>query len=94
MKAATQRECLPGLFSEPVRELSKPKTEVVKELARREAAADRILERLQQGPALNTELVHIAMNLTARVSELRQRGYEIVAERVEAGVFRYRLVKP
>jgi hypothetical protein len=66
---------------------------VAVELKRRHAAADRVLARLEQCSALNTELVTIAMNLTARVSELRQRGYQIDAERVSAGVYRYRLIR-
>lgn len=75
-------------------DLPKPTSPVVKELARREAAADRILALLQERPRLNTELIHEAMNLTGRISDLRKRGYHINATLVSKGVWRYELVKP
>jgi len=56
-----------------------------------------LLERLQRGPLTNVEGVAElrVLNLTARVSELRQAGHDVVAERTqEPGVWVYRLAKP
>lgn len=53
----------------------------------------KILERLQQGPATNTELIAIAQRFGARLHDLKKAGYKIATERsdVEAGIFVYRL---
>lgn len=53
----------------------------------------KILERLRQSPATNVELVHIAMNLTGRISEIRQAGFSIVGKRLHDGVWEYRLIE-
>lgn len=37
-----------------------------------------ILQRLQQGRVSNTELSHLALKYTSRISDLRERGYRIV----------------
>ncbi len=54
----------------------------------------RLLERLRRGPLTNVEgVVDLnILNLTARVSELRQAGYDVKAQRGSAGVWTYRLV--
>lgn len=54
----------------------------------------RILDRLRRGPMTNVEAVVDlrVMNTTARISELRQAGYEITAQRGSEGVWTYRLV--
>jgi hypothetical protein len=54
-----------------------------------------ILDRLEQGPATNTELVQIAQRFGARVKELRDAGYVIKQEAVShaRGVHRYWLTK-
>jgi hypothetical protein len=54
----------------------------------------RLLERLRRGPVTNVECVIDLriMNTTARVSELRQAGYNVKAHRGSAGVWTYRLV--
>jgi len=61
------------------------------ELQRRASAKDRILTRLQQGPALNTELNDICFRYGARILELRKE-WRIVKEPVKAGVYRYTLM--
>jgi len=50
-----------------------------------------LLDRLRKGPATNVELmVELRiLNLTARASECRQAGYDIRAERVKGGTWRY-----
>lgn len=46
----------------------------------------RLLLRLREGPATRRELTAIALNPTARVSDLRKAGYDIrVTERRESG---------
>lgn len=41
-----------------------------------------ILERLRRGPATNRQLMSIALNYRARISDLRAHGYDVqVAER-------------
>lgn len=46
---------------------------------------DSILERLQAGPLLNSELCKMGLNHTARISNLRKEGYDIVCTRVPGG---------
>jgi hypothetical protein len=60
-------------------------------LSRQNAA---ILARLQAGPATRRELTDIALNVTARVSELRDAGFDVrVVERnTVTGRTVYRLV--
>lgn len=69
---------------------------VVKELARREKAADRILERLKIGPATNYQLCVPEIGglraCGARIPELREEGYDIKAEHVKGGTWLYTLV--
>jgi hypothetical protein len=61
----------------------------VERLSRQCAA---ILERLRRGPATNVELVRIALNHTARISDLRKHGHDIrVTKRNAEGVFWYGL---
>ncbi len=50
-----------------------------------------LLARLRKGPATNVELmVELRiLNLTARASECRQAGYDIRAERMKGGTWRY-----
>lgn len=54
-----------------------------------------ILARLEQGPATRRELTEIALNVTARVSELRRHGYNVqVIERdYDSGRTVYALVR-
>lgn len=55
-----------------------------------------LLERLQHGTLTNVEaaIELRILNLTARVSELRQSGHNVVATRGTAGVWTYRLIPP
>lgn len=53
-----------------------------------------ILERLQHGPASRSELTAIALNATARISDLRRCGFNVqMVERHESGLTIYALVK-
>ena len=61
------------------------------EIVRLSAQAQRILERLQQGPATRRELTDIACNVTARISDLRAAGYQVVCEEHPDGRSVYRL---
>jgi hypothetical protein len=64
----------------------------VDEAARRATAGDRILERLQAGPATNVELAAIALRYSARIFDLRAEGYSITASsRGEHGIVVYTL---
>lgn len=53
----------------------------------------RLLDRLRKGPMTNVEAVVDlrVMNATARISELRQAGYQITATRGAEGLWVYRL---
>lgn len=50
----------------------------VNQSGRRANQCQKILARLKAGPATNRELVEIAINYRARISDLRAMGYEIV----------------
>jgi len=50
-----------------------------------------ILRRLQMGPATNVQLNKICFRYSARIYDLRSRGYPIRCERGEGGVNVYRL---
>jgi ribosomal protein L32E len=53
-----------------------------------------ILERLRRGDATNHELVKIALKYNARISELRDSGYNVVCieNNKSTGIATYRLV--
>ena len=53
----------------------------------------KILERLQRGPATNRELAAISLKYTARVSDLREAGYDVrcVAQDRKSGFALYEL---
>jgi len=53
--------------------------------------AIKILNRLQKGPATNSELSRIALKYTSRISDLRQMGYviRIHSRNHETGEVRY-----
>jgi hypothetical protein len=52
-----------------------------------------LLDRLRRGPLTNMDAVTELriLNLTARVSELRQAGHRVTATRVDQGLFSYAL---
>jgi hypothetical protein len=54
----------------------------------------RLLDALQRGPVTNMQAVLDLriLNATARISELRQAGYRVDAERGTGGTWTYRLV--
>lgn len=56
-----------------------------KEKARVETHADRILRRLQQGPALSTDLLTYTHRFSASIRTLRVRGYRIDVEKLDDG---------
>ena len=51
----------------------------------------KILERLLEGPAVNTELNRIAFRYSARIFELRQMGLKITTQPLGDGLVQYRL---
>lgn len=59
---------------------------------RRDNSAAKILDRLRAGSATNQELSLIALRFGARLDELRAQGHMIETERLQGGLFRYRLV--
>jgi hypothetical protein len=61
-----------------------------KERYSRQAAS--ILALLRQGPQVNTALYAVAINASARISELRRLGHKIEAKALGGGLFRYELV--
>lgn len=56
----------------------------------------RLLDALRRGPVTNVEgVVDLRiLNLTARVSELRQAGHVVDAQRASDGIWIYRLRTP
>lgn len=83
--------CLPGLFS-PAEEPRRKPNPVVKELQRRSRNAQRVLERLQHGPATTMELIEVGgTRAPGRVHELRQQGFQIDVEHIDGGLYRYSL---
>ena len=64
------------------------------ESCRRPSQCERILERLRQGSVLNSELSRIALNYTARIGDLRAKGYQIDCVRMgDNGVCEYVLTE-
>jgi hypothetical protein len=55
------------------------------EKQRAESHADKILRRLQQGPALSTDLIAFTHRFSASIRTLRVRGYQIEVEKLEDG---------
>jgi len=47
------------------------------EIQRLSAQDARVLARLEQGPCRNFDLAQIALNFTARISDLRKAGFDI-----------------
>lgn len=87
---------LPGLYdvTETV-EIQPVKANPVRdEIVRLNAAAERVLERLQQGPATNVELSSPeigGLRFGGRIFEL-STSWQIEKEHVKGGVWRYRLI--
>ncbi len=53
------------------------------EIRRLTGQSFRIVERLRKGPATNDELIQIARKFCARITDLRKKGYVILAYRKE-----------
>lgn len=54
----------------------------------------RVLERLQQGPATNVELLEFSIRYSARVFDLRSKGFQIETKHdPETGLTIYTLLK-
>ena len=53
--------------------------------------SDEILQRLSEGPATGPELMQIAHRFGARIKDLRASGYQINAERLSGGQWKYTL---
>jgi hypothetical protein len=64
---------------------------IVRELRRRGSNKQRVLARLQQGPATNEELNDICFRYGGRIFELKRAGYVIDKTHVEGGLWRYEL---
>ncbi len=53
----------------------------------------RVLERLRQGPATNTELSEIGgLRYSGRIYDLRRAGYRITSKRIAGGLWMHELV--
>ncbi len=59
---------------------------------RLDSQCDRMLARLQKGPATNVELAGISLKYTSRITDLRQLGHTIECEKRKNGMSVYRLV--
>jgi hypothetical protein len=82
-------------FDGPIDPQFAPASPVGQEIRRLNAAAVRVLERLQRGPAMNWELATPdlgGLRAVGRIWELQQDGWDITKEHVERGCWRYRLV--
>ena len=94
-KFARRQDSEPFLFDRQNPELMPRDTHVTEpcEIRRLSAQNAAILARLQRCPASNRELVEIAINFRARISDLRAAGYNIPApvEDRASGVAWYRL---
>ena len=55
----------------------------------KESQTAKILKRLKQGEATNTELNRIAFRYSARIHDLRKEGHTIVAEHVKESLWRF-----
>lgn len=64
------------------------------DVPRLQRQCDILLDRLKRGPVTNVEAMRDMniFNLSARVSELRQEGWDIRAARINRGLFEYRLI--
>jgi hypothetical protein len=82
-----------SLFDLPAsRPRKRPESPVVRELQRRESNRDRVLARLQQGPATTMQLIAVGgARAIGRVFELKRAGYDIATIHVEGGLWRYEL---
>jgi len=83
----------PSLFDLP-QPAPRPVSPVVREIHRRASNRDRVLARLQQGPATNVQLNDICFRYGARILELKREGFAIVKAHVGQSVWVYRLVTP
>jgi hypothetical protein len=68
---------------------------VAREAKRRASNKQRVLERLQQGPATTMELIAVGgARAIGRTWELRRQGYAMRIEDAGDGLFRYSLISP
>lgn len=73
--------------------LSDPKVRGTVETPRLTNQCQKILERLQRGPATNKELADLSLKYTGRISDLRASGYavEVLSRDRKTGVTIYHL---
>jgi hypothetical protein len=87
----------PGCLFDPVPDVVEMPSPVAVELKRRHAAADRVLARLEQGPATNVELCDKAIGgmraIGGRMHDLRKKGYQFGKRHIEGGIYEYWLVR-
>lgn len=82
----------PSLFGDPLPP-RKRESVIVQERRRLNAAAKRVLERLQRGAATNVELSRICLRFGGRIYELRQDGWVIEDVRPKrGGTWIYKLI--
>ena len=61
------------------------------EVRRLSAESAKVLARLEQGPVTRRELNGLTINPTARISDLRQAGYQVICDEQPSGASVYRL---
>lgn len=54
------------------------------DFSRYDSQCDRILAMLETGPVLRSDLTAVARNVTARISQLRKAGHNIVCKRINS----------
>lgn len=82
----------PSLFGDPLPS-QKREPVIVQERRRLNAAAKRVLARLQEGAATNVELSRICLRFGGRIFELRQDGWVIEDVRPKrGGMWVYKLI--
>lgn len=72
--------------------MNQAQTILAEDRARFKAQTQRILDRLKEGPVLNTELARVALKYTSRISDLREAGHDIRCDRVGGGQTMYYLL--
>jgi hypothetical protein len=70
---------------------AKPEKPIVTERKRQESTYQKVLKRLQVGPATNVELNAICYRYGARIHKMRTNGLNITTERLHDGVFVFTL---
>lgn len=75
-------DCPLAIYGPPAMCGCHPSVVTPRDRTRLDAQVTKIVERLKQGPALNTELAAIALKYTSRISDARKLGFLISCTRV------------